>query len=185
MLSSQIDTAISEATAGRPGWIDTMRAVLLYLILVGLPVAGILGLLRVGQTLSAPIFLAGKWNAQLAPQDPRELAGEGSLLLPGPITLTIKQSGPNLLLTFEEDPKTTFVGNIRDVTINAGMVRQGATAPVVENGTIPISFQARVERQTERDRLVGVLIFEDGLSRTEVPLTALRQGEVRKATRGQ
>lgn len=185
MLSSQIDTAISEGTAGRTGWSDTMRTALLYLILVGLPVLGILELLHVGQGLSAPISLAGKWNAHLVPQNPRALAGEDSLLLPGPITLTITQSGPNLLLTFEEDPKTTFVGNIRDVTIDAGMIREGATAPRTSNGAIPIYFHARVERQTEPDSLVGVLIFEDGPSRTEVPLTAMRQGEVRNATRGQ
>lgn len=162
-----------------------MKPILLYVGLVGIPILGILGLLQMGQRLSAPISLAGKWSAQLTPPNSHEFAGEDSLLRPGPTTLNITQSGPNLLLSFEQDPKSTFAGNIRDVTIDAGMVRQGATPTRTSNGTIAIYFHGRVDHQTKPDRLVGVLIFEDGSSRTEVPLTAIRQDEVRGATGGQ
>lgn len=155
-----------------------MRPILLYVSLVGLPVLGILGLLQVGQTLSAPISLAGKWNAQLIPRNPQDLAGNNSLLRPGPTTLNITQSGPNLLLSFEDDPKATFVGNIRDMTINAGMVRQDAKATYTSNGTTSIFLRARVDRHTSPERLLGVLTFANESVRIEVPLTAIRQSGV-------
>jgi len=158
-----------------------MRPIILYLVLVGLPVLGILGLLQVGQTLSAPISLGGKWSAQLTPPDPRELVGEDWLLRHGPTTLNITQSGPNLLLSFEDDPKSTFVGNVRDVTINADLVRQGTAT---SNGRVAIYFHATVDLQTEPDRFVGVLILDDGSLRTEVPLTAARQSGVHRANGG-
>jgi hypothetical protein len=163
-----------------------MRSVLLYLVLVGMPVLGILGLLRVGQKLSAPISLAGPWNAQLSlPSQPDSAAGD-SLSDPGPILLNISQSGPNLFLAFDDDQKTTLVGKVQDTTIDASVFRdrRGPTN-TSSSATIIIHFHGRVDRQTQRDRLVGVLIFQDGSSRTEVPLSARRQGEVRKAGGGQ
>jgi hypothetical protein len=163
-----------------------MRPVLLYLILVGVPLLGILALLRVGQTLSAPTSLAGSWSAQLSPNPHDSL--EGVLLLSsGPTMLSISQSGPNLLLSFNDNQQTTLAGTVRDATINASLVRQGVTAttygPTAE--TNAIFFRAKVDRQSDPHRLLGVLIFARGPVHTEVPLTAIRQGEVRKATGAQ
>ncbi len=161
-----------------------MRPILLYLVLVGLPVLGTLGLLQVGQNLVAPISLAGKWSAQLTPPNPCGLSDEVSLLPAGPTTLSITQSGPNLLISFEDDSKSTFAGNIREVIIDAGMVSQHATAIHTSKGTVAIYFHARVDRQSEPDRLLGALILDNGSLRTEVPLTAIRQSAVHRTTGG-
>ena len=157
-----------------------MRAILLYVILVGVPVLGIVGLLRVGQRVSAPISLAGKWSAQLTPPNPQDLAGNNSLLRPGPTNLKISQSGTHLLLSFEDEQNTTLVGNIQDETINA--VRRGATETHKSEGTTSVNLNARVDRHTDPDRLLGIVIFDYGSVRTEVPLTATRQSGVRKST---
>ena len=163
-----------------------MKPVLLYLVLVGIPILGILGLLQVGQTLSAPISVAGTWNAQLSLPSQLDSAAGDPLIHPGPTLLNISQSGPDLLIAFDDDQKTTLVGHVRDMTIDASFFRDGRAATnSTSSATRTIDFHARVDRQTEPDRLVGVLIFEDGPSRTEVPLTATRHGEVRKATGGQ
>src|SRR5205814_10629530 len=90
----------------RPSWWVAMRVVLLYLGLVGLPVLGILVLLQVGQTLSAPISLAGTWNAQLSPKSEATAADLG--LLPRPMVLTITQSGSVVFLVFDDVKRTTF-----------------------------------------------------------------------------
>jgi len=160
-----------------------MKPVLLYLVLVGIPILGILGLLQVGQTLSAPISVAGTWNAQLSLPSQLDSAAGDPLIHPGPTLLNISQSGPRLFLAFNDDQKTTLVGNVQDMTIDASVFRDGRANSSSLAATI-IHFHGKVNRQTEPDRLVGVLIFEDGPSRTEVPLTATRQGEVRKATGG-
>ena len=163
-----------------------MRPVLLYLVLVGIPVLGILGLLQVGQTLSPPISLAGTWNAQLSLPSQLDSAAGDPLMDPGPILLNISQSGPDLFLAFDDDQETTLVGNVKDRTIDASVFRdpRGPTT-TPSSATIIIHFHGTVDRQTGPDRLVGVLIFEDGPSRTEVSLSAIRQGEVRKASGGQ
>jgi hypothetical protein len=164
----------------RVRWI--MKAILLYMILVGVPVLGILGLLRVGQRVSAPISLVGKWSAQLTPPNPQDLAGDDSLLRPGSTSLRISQSGSHLLLSFGDGQNTTFVGNIQDMTINAGLVRKGDTGPDRSDRTTAAKLNARVDRQTDPDRLVGIVIFDYGSISTEVLLTATRQNGVSKST---
>jgi|SRR5882672_8663517 len=164
-----------------------MKSILLYLLLVGVPLLGIVGLLQVGQSLAAPISLAGKWTAQLVPAQPQGLAGEDWLLGDGSTTLSITQSGPNFRLTFDDSPGTVFEGSIQDMTINASVLDRGGAATTNPSyvRTTAVAFRGRVDRQAHPDRLIGVLIFGDGPSRAEVSLTAVRQGEGRKATRSQ
>ena len=186
MLGPQSHASILKHPVDSPGWKEATRPVLLYLVLVGIPILGILGLLQFGQTLSAPISVAGTWNAQLSLPDQLDSAAGDPLIHPGPTLLNISQSGPHLFIAFNDDQKTILVGNVKDMTIDASVFRDGrAPTNSLSSATIKIDFHGKVERQTERDRLVGVLIFEDGPSRTEVPLTAVRQGEVRKTTGGQ
>lgn len=44
-----------------------MKAGLLYLVLVGLPVLGVVGILRLGGSLTAPPDIGGSWRAGFAP----------------------------------------------------------------------------------------------------------------------
>lgn len=44
-----------------------MRSILLYLALVGLPILGVLAILRLGEEIEAPPHLGGVWSASLAP----------------------------------------------------------------------------------------------------------------------
>jgi len=134
-----------------------------------------------------PISLAGKWDIQLVPAQPQDLARADGLLRAGPASVTITQSGPNLRLTFDDTPSSIFEGSIRDMTINASVLDRGAAAvrnPANFTAT-PIAFRARVDRQTRADRLVGVLIVDEGPSRTEFLMTATRQTDAGKATGGQ
>ena len=161
-----------------------MRAVLLYLVLVGLPVLGILGLLRVGQTLSAPTSLAGSWNAQLnVPGPPGSSAGD-PLVHPGPTVLSITQSGPRVFLTFDDIQKTTLIGSVQGLLIYASFIPERAT-DASGAVTTAVHFRGRVDRQTEPDQLLGALIFNRGQMRTEVPLIAIRNREIRKGVGSQ
>lgn len=161
-----------------------MKSILLYVVLVGIPLLGIVGLLQVGQSLSAPVSLAGKWDAQLFPAQPQDSAPQ-MLLRAGPTIVSITQSGPNLRLSFDDPPSTILEGSIRDLTVSASVLNRRAAAATNPSNFTPIAFRARVERQTPADRLVGVLIVDEGSVRTELPLTAIRQAEAGKATGGQ
>ena len=156
-----------------------MRVLLLYLGLVGLPVLGILGLLQVGRTLSAPISLAGTWNAQLSPKSEATAAGPG--LLPRPMVLTITQSGSDVILVFDDVQRTTLVGKIQGATIDASAVRQDGTANYAADvGNTPRSFRASIDWRADPRRLVGVLAVDRGPLHAEVPILAVRKDKVRK-----
>ena len=157
-----------------------MRVVLLYLGLVGLPVLGVLGLLQVGQTLSAPISLAGTWNAQLSPDTESTPADPG--LLPRPMVLTITQSGSDVILVFDDDQRTTLVGKIQGAIIDATAVRQDGTTAnyAADFGNTPRSFRASIDWRAEPRRLVGVLVLDRGRLHAEVPILAIRKDKVRK-----
>ena len=162
-----------------PGWWEAMRAVLLYLGLVGLPVLGILGLLQVGQRLSAPISLAGTWNAQLSPESESTAADPG---LPRPVVLTITQSGSDVILVFDDDQRTTLVGKIQGAIIDATAVRQDGTTAnyAADFGNTPRSLRASIDWRAEPRRLVGVLVLDRGRLHAEVPILAIRKDKVRK-----
>jgi|GEM_PF-2074707 len=157
-----------------------MRVVLLYLGLVGLPVLGIVGLLQVGQTLSAPISLAGTWNAQLNPESESTAADPG--LLPQPMVLTITQSGPDVVLVFDDNQRTTLVGKIEGATIDAtALGHDGTTATYAADfGSTPRSFRASIDCRAEPRRLVGVLVVDRGRLHAEVPIVAVRRDKVPK-----
>jgi len=164
----------------RPGWWEAMRVVLLYLGLVGLPVLGILGLLQVGQTLSAPISLAGTWNAQLSPKSEATAAGPG--LLPRPMVLTITQSGSDVIVVFDDDQRTTLVGKIQGATIDASAIRQDGTTAndAADFGNIPRSLRASIDWRADPRRLVGVLVVDRGRLHAEMPILAVRKDKVHK-----
>lgn len=67
-----------------------MRTTLLYLVLVGLPALGVVGVLRLGERLSAPPSIGGTWQIT---------SSEGCALRPG-AELTFVQSGEHVAATW-------------------------------------------------------------------------------------
>jgi len=152
-----------------------MKPVLLYLILVGLPILGTLGLLRAGQDLSAPISVAGTWEVRLSVPNP---PSDDFRLPPGPTVLKISQSGTHLLLAFDE--KTRLEGNVQGMTIYAGPAEGSNSATAVSLAPSAVHLRATIDRSPATDQLQGVITFARGNLRTEVPLTASRQRDAIK-----
>jgi hypothetical protein len=85
-----------------------MKSVLLYLVLVGTPLLGLLGIIEAGERLTPPQSVGGDW--QLADESARALAGwcaAGPVARP-PTTLTVSQSGTYLELAFDGRPKRSL-----------------------------------------------------------------------------
>lgn len=142
-----------------------MRLPLLYLLLIGMPVLGILGLLRLGRDLTPPLSVRGSWVAQLDRRALGEMRCDEALGCDQTI-LTISQSGTHLLITLNDKRATTFDGQIQEAAVIAE-----ARSPLA---TAAIHLQAEVDRQTDPQRLQGVFILQGSPSSIQVPFVATR-----------
>lgn len=99
--------------------------ILAYVLLVGLPIVGLLGVLRSGRSLKAPLSIDGVWQFQA---DTSQLAALpcGKALSENPDTaLAISQSGNNFTLSFANGPKSTAFGVLDGVTVKASIAPAG------------------------------------------------------------
>ena len=151
-----------------------MKTVFLYVSLVGLPALAIAGVLRAGQRLRSPVFVGGTWTVERRSKDS---LCNSSLIKSDGAVLIISQTGSHLLLTLNDEDRTTFAGEIRDATITASAARPSSDAPVdVHNlGGVSIQFHAAVERGGGSDQLLGTLTFPDCPASAVMSFSAQRQ----------
>jgi len=147
-----------------------MKAVLQYVVLVGIPVLIVVGLLQIGEHfLRAPASVGGAWELELMPQSVNDLScGDLPFQADQPV-LTISQSGPQLRLSFNDEHHTTLAGQLKDLTITAEVVAPSRPAES------PLALRATVDRQTEPNRFQGTLTAAP--CGTTLSLTATRRPE--------
>lgn len=148
-----------------------MKAVLHYLVLVGIPILGVLGLLRIGSDLKPPVSVGGEWQLELTASTLTD-AGCASLFAEGiqPV-LTVSQSGLHLVLELNTVEKTSFKGRLTELTI---------TTTTKKSETV--AFQATVDRQRDPNYLIGAISLPD--CKTPFTLTAFRQPRQAEAIEG-
>ena len=86
-----------------------------YLLLVGVPVLGLLGILEAGRGIAAPPSISGDWTLQFDPAAPCA-NGPASLRQPA---LSISQSGTGALITVNDGHATTLEASIDGSTLTA------------------------------------------------------------------
>jgi len=162
-----------------------MRSVFLYLFLVGVPVLAISGVLRVGQRLQSPIFVGGTWIVERPWNTDHDSSCGHSLINSDRTVLTISQSGSRLLLTLNDENKTTFAGEIRDGTITATMARLASDTSIDAQGVsgASIRLHARFERDSGADRLLGALTFH--VCPTSTVMSFIAQRQAARTTQGE
>ena len=159
------------------GRIKLMKSGFLYFLLVGIPILGIWGTLRFGENLRPPVSVGGTWRIELSSQAGADAScGQPPIRSDQPV-LTISQSGPHLLLTFNDPKKTSLIGEIHAMTITAELPGHSpiAVADASDEDAATTYLEASVDRQAEPNRLRGVLTFTQCSLRTRLPFTALRQ----------
>jgi hypothetical protein len=94
--------------------------VLSYIVLVGSPLLGLLGILRTGRHLTAPTAVRGVWDLE-ADFAPLASTACGALLatMRQP-SLTISQSGTRLLFSIHDPAETGIPGAIQDSALTMG-----------------------------------------------------------------
>lgn len=102
--------------------------IIAYILLVGLPLLGLIGVIKTGRRLSAPISVDGTWKL-----DPTDKLLSGPCVKPlsslQSSTMTISQSGKNLVLALGEGPKGVGSGTIEGTRLNGTMPIDNDTAP--------------------------------------------------------
>ena len=101
-----------------------MRHLVAYLLFVGLPLTGLLGVLRLGQRIRAPQAVHGEYAVtRLDSADPCQ-----TFLLSGDSSLTLAQSGRQVTGTLGRDGSVTLRGTVSGSELTlAGVLAPGAT----------------------------------------------------------
>jgi hypothetical protein len=153
-----------------------MKAAIHYVFLVGIPVLIVFILLRTGEnTLIGPASVGGNWLLEIPSQTESASCSDFTFGSEEPM-LNISQSGPHLVLTFNDENHTTLAGKLTDLTITvAGSGSSTLEAPL-------LNLSVTVDRQTEPDRLKGTLTIAS--CGTTLSLSAIRQPEVAQTSGG-
>lgn len=153
--------------------------VIAYILLVGLPLAGLIGILKTGRSLRAPISIDGTWKveADMSRAGASPCAQAISSLANSP--LVISQSGKSLILTFNNGPRTTGSGFLEGKSLTAPL----ALEPANGSGCIAtqaLTLVATVDPHSEPRSVTGSLTVNDCPSCTPLEFHAVRQPRPRK-----
>jgi hypothetical protein len=128
-----------------------------YILLVGLPIAGLVGVLKSGRKLTAPVSVDGLWHLQI---DPERLASLpcGKGLADSPETaLAISQSGKNFTLSLSNGPQSTSTGVIEGARVKASIAPAPDWSAQTGCGGQELTLVATVDAKAEPRTLAGQL----------------------------
>lgn len=149
--------------------------IIAYVLLVALPIVGLVGVLKSGRSLIAPISVEGVWQLQV---DPARLASLpcGKSLGENPETaLAISQSGKNFTLTIVNGPKSTASGVLDGTRLKASVMP--ATPWSEETGCGAgrnLNLIATINPKSDPRSLSGILSVNDCPSCDSVEFRAVR-----------
>lgn len=136
-----------------------------YLLMVGIPLLGLVGILRVGSHLTAPLSVGGRWNVEA---DFKSLASSpcGAVLASAEQPrLRIVQSGRDLILTLNNGLRTTVPATLDGSTLTTGTASPDAVQRVAAvipgcSGPESIYLDGTVSRQGSQEFLTGQVILK-------------------------
>jgi hypothetical protein len=147
-----------------------------YVLLVALPIVGLLGVLKSGRKLRAPVSVDGLWQLQV---DAASLASLpcGKTLAENPETaLAISQSGKNFTLTLANGPKSTSSGVIDGTTVNASIAPSPEWSAQAGCGTDQgLTLVATVDAKADPRTLTGQISARQCPTCSAVEFHAVRQ----------
>jgi hypothetical protein len=152
-----------------------------YALLVGLPVLGLVGVLKTGRSLSAPISVDGTWRLQADAARLRALPCGKSLASPD-IALAISQSGANFTLNLVSGPKAVASGVLEGTNFEASVVPSPANDVECTPGR-ELELVATVDPKANPRVLSGTISVSDCPSCSPVEFRAFRQSPPAVGTR--
>ena len=154
-----------------------MNKVVNYLMLVGFPLLGVLGVLHYGNNLLTVMCIQGPRTAQTS-KPPATPSCQEQFLQAEQHGFSISQSGPEFSVSFNGEPKAVLYGQVQGTSVDATAPR----SPIVkdENGSNVIGLRATIDRQTNPARLWGVFSFNNC---PDMKFVAVQQSETSWTTR--
>lgn len=148
------------------------RLVISYVLLVGIPLLGVVGILGAGRRLTAPISVAGSWDFQIDPSATQARSCVAGLGFTHPTLLEISQSGQYLTLTLNSQPKVGLQGTLQGKAVAANLI-----SPVEAScdGTAGLSLSAEINPKAVPRSMSGNLKFDGCPSCGSANFQAVRQ----------
>jgi hypothetical protein len=133
------------------------KLVISYVLLVGIPLLGVVGVLGAGRNLRAPTSIAGGWDFQINPSATQPQSCVTGLVVVRPTILDISQSGRYLTLMVDSQPKFSLEGTLQGKTIVANL-----SLPLEASckGAAGLSLTAEIDSKTAPRIMSGVLSFD-------------------------
>jgi len=145
------------------------RFLVAYVLLVCGPLAALIGVLKVGRSLTAPLSIDGVWKVDVIPgtppADPCDQAV--SVLLDSPIV--VSQSGKLLEITFKGASHGAVPAELEGRDLRASLRPSGCTS------TQLVKLVASVDPQSEPRALTGSLAVTNCASCAPLQFRAVRQ----------
>jgi hypothetical protein len=155
-----------------------------YLLLVILPVLALLGILKYGRTLTAPLAVSGVWKIQtdgaLAENFPCG-AFLGSII---DAPVVVSQSGKNLILTLRSGVRETAMGVIEGGTLTASFLPIDSGASNSDcGGNGPFFLTATVDPASTPRTFSGTFTILGCTSCGAAPVHAVREEQASEQSR--
>jgi hypothetical protein len=152
---------------------------LAYILLVGLPIVGLVAVLRTGRTLKAPISVDGAWQLQA---DPVRLAALpcGKALTDVDSALVISQSGSNFTLNISNVPKSRGFGVLGGRNLTASLTPGEEWSAQTSCAGNELALTATIDPNTAPHALTGTLSVKNCPSCDAVEFRATRQAAISK-----
>jgi hypothetical protein len=147
------------------------RLVVSYVLLVGIPLLGVVGVLGAGRRLTAPISVAGSWDFNIDPSGSEAQSCIAGLGVTRSTVMDISQSGRYLTLTLNSQPKLGLQGTLRGTTVVANFTSPLETSCDRASG---FSMTAEIDKAAPR-MMSGMWKFDGCPSCGSANFQAVRQ----------
>lgn len=149
--------------------------IIAYILLVALPIVGLVGVLKTGRGLTAPISVDGLWQLLADPVRMASLPCGKSLGQSPETALAISQSGKNFTLSLTNGPTSTASGTLEGTRLTASIMPSAVWSEETGCGVgRQLSLVATVDLKTEPRSLAGMLSVNDCPSCATVEFRAVR-----------
>ncbi len=144
-----------------------------YILLVGLPMLGLVGVLRRGRSMAAPVSLDGTWTLEA---DPTRLAALpcGKSLAISDLAMAISQSGGSFTLSLGNGTKSTASGVLVGTTLKASVLPSLSDDAECGRGR-ELALLATVDPKSNPRSLSGTISLNDCTTCKPVEFRAFRR----------
>ena len=149
-----------------------LKLIVSYIVFVGMPVLGLIGILRMGHDLTAPVSVAGLWKATINSDQSASCRREMAPLQEN--SISIVQSGRGLVLALEKEKGVSSSGTIAGDALTGTLIIPASLAQGTHADETFV-LRARVVSHAQPRTLDGIISPAQGGSCGPAGFHATRQ----------